>query len=227
MVFIGQHHRSTYPGWAAGGRRVVIPYGISAPFLGASERAAPAPRAVFLSNPRRSLDWLLDVWTGAIRAAVPKAELHIFGGAAVYGSLGATQQGRAAPVLERARSLAGDGVVLRGALGKSELARELEQARAFLYRGDPGETFCNAAAEPQAMGVPGVVEDIACMAERVRHGETGLVVKGAQDFANAAIRLLTDDAAWREYHRNCLRFQRSWTWADAAAAFERLAAPDP
>ena len=227
MVFIGPHHLSTYPAWAAGGRRVVIPYGISAPFLGASERPAPGPRAVFLSNPQRSLDWLLDLWTGAIRVAVPAAELHIFGGAAVYGALGATQQGRAAPVLERARGLAGDGVVLRGAFGKSALAHELEQARVFLYRGDPGETFCNAAAEPQAMGVPGVVEDIACMAERIRHGETGFVVKGPQDFASAAMRLLTDDALWQEYHRNCLRFQRSWTWADAAAAFERLAPSGP
>ncbi len=227
LVFLGPHHLSTYPAWAAGRERIVIPYGISAPFLEASERSAPTPRAVFLSNPQRSLDWLLDAWTSAIRPAVPAAEFHIFGGPAVYGAQGAAQAGRSAAVLDRARGLAGDGVVLRGPLGKTELARELLQARVFLYRGDAGETFCNAAAEPQAMGVPGVVEDIACMAERVRNGQTGFVVNGAADFAAAAIRLLEDDTLWRQQHVNCLRFQRSWTWADAALAFERAASSNP
>jgi glycosyltransferase involved in cell wall biosynthesis len=227
LVFLGPHHRSTYPAWAFSGGRAVIPYGISAPFLVATERPPPPPRAVFLSNPQRSLDWLLDIWGTAIHKAVPHAELHIFGGATVYGALGAAQKDRSAAVIERARAMAGDGVVLRGALGKSELAHELGQARLLLYRGDEGETFCNAAAEPQAMGVPGVVGDIACMAERIRDNETGFVVQAADDFGAAAVRLLTDDGLWREYHRNCLRFQRSWTWADAAGAFERLARPDP
>jgi glycosyltransferase involved in cell wall biosynthesis len=224
IVFLGPHHRSTYPAWGFGGERIVIPYGISAPFLGAAERAdPPKPRAVFLSNPLRSLDWVLDLWAERIFPAVAGAELHIFGGASVYGEVGATQADRAAPILARARALADRGVVLRGALGKAELARELAQARLFLYRGDAGETFCNAAAEPQAMGVPGVVGDIGCMAERVRDGQTGFVTQRADDFATAAIRLLRDDALWRDQHRNCLKFQRSWTWVEAAAEFEKQA----
>ncbi len=223
LVFLGANHRSTYPRWGRGGARVAIPYGISAPFLGAAERAAPPPpRAVFLSNPLRSLDWLLELWAERIFPAVPGAELHVFGGAAVYGTVGEAQAARVAPILERARALAGRGVVLRGALGKTALAGELAQARAFLYRGDPGETFCNAAAEPQAMGVPGVVEPIACMAERVRDGETGFVAAGAAAFAEAAVNLLRDDALWRRMHRNCLKSQRSWTWSAAAAAFAGL-----
>ena len=224
LVFLGPNHLSTYPGWGRGGERVVIPYGISAPFLGATERAhAPPPRAVFLSNPLRSLDWLLELWAARIFPAVPGAELHVFGGAIVYGTIGDAQADRAAPVLARAKELGNRGVVLRGPLEKAALAQELAQARAFLYRGDPGETFCNAAAEPQAMGVPGVVENIACMAERVRDGETGFVVSGGDSFARAAIDLLRDDGLWRAQHRNCLRFQRSWTWSEASVAFEGLA----
>jgi len=223
IVFLGPHHRSTYPGWGRGGERIVIPYGISAPFMAATERAAPPPRAVFLSNPLRSLDWVLDLWVERIFPRVPGAEFHIFGGASVYGEIGAAKADRTAPIMAKARALADKGVVVRGPLGKSELARELEQARLFLYRGDKGETFCNAAAEPQAMGVPGVVEDIACMAERVRDGLTGFVTRDSDAFAAAAIRLLNDDALWREQHRNCLKLQRSWTWAQAAAEFERMA----
>ena len=224
LVFLGPNHLSTYPRWGRGGERVVIPYGISAPFLDAPERTeAPPPRAVFLSNPMRSLDWLLDLWSDRIFPEIGNAELHVFGGAAVYGKVGEDRAGEMTVILDRARALADRGIVLRGPLGKTALARELTQARVLLYRGDEGETFCNAVAEPQAMGVPGVVEDIACMAERIRNNETGFVVSGAEAFAEAAIALLTDDMLWRTQHRNSLKFQRSWTWPQAAARFEALA----
>lgn len=223
IVFSGASHLSTYPAWAASGRRVIIPYGITPLFLGAAERReVPPPRVVFLSNPLRSLDWLLEIWAKAIQPKVPGAELHIFAGAAIYGSAGAAKADRMAPILARAEQLADRGVVLRGPVPKAQLAEEIRAARAFLYRGDIGETFCNAVAEPQAMGLPGVVEDIACMAERVVDGETGFVVKGETAFAEAAVRLLTDDALWLRQHKASLARQGSWTWQHAAEAFEKL-----
>ncbi len=224
IVFSGPSHLSTYPSWAAGGPRAVIPYGITPLFLGQAEREEiPPPRAIFLSNPLRSLDWLLDVWSERIQPRVPGAELHIFAGSSIYGSAGAAKAERMAPILDKAVHLADHGVVLRGPVAKSQLVEEIRQARAFLYRGDIGETFCNAAAEPQAMGLPGVVEDIACMKERVVDGETGFVVKGQAAFAAAAIRLLTDDDLWRRFHTASLARQGRWTWQDAAAEFEALA----
>ena len=223
IVFSGASHLSSYPAWAADGGRQVIPYGITPLFLGAGARTeAPPPRAIFLSNPLRSLDWLLEVWASDIQPMIPAAELHVFAGAAIYGS--AAKADRMAPVLDQARRLAGQGVVLRGPLPKSRLVEEIRQARVFLYRGDEGETFCNAAAEPQAMGLPGVVEDIACMKERVVDGETGFVVRGRAAFARAAVRLLTDDVLWRRMHAEGLARQGRWTWQDAAAGFEALLA---
>ena len=224
IVFSGANHRSTYPAWAMGGARPIIPYGLSPQFLNATERtAAPPPRAVFLSNPLRSLDWLLDLWEAKIAPAMPGAAFHIFGGEAVYGGAAAAKADKTAPIFARARAMGAKGVVVRGALGKAELAAELLQARLFLYRGDIGETFCNAAAESQAMGVPAVVEDIACMDERVRDGATGYVVHDPNTFAARAVALLGDDALWLDFHRNALNLQRSWTWPRAAEAFERLA----
>jgi glycosyltransferase involved in cell wall biosynthesis len=224
IVFSGANHASTYPGWAVAGGREVVPYGLTDIFCHAAHRdVAPPPRAVFNSNPMRSLDWLLDIWEARIRPAVPAAELHIFAGMATYGAAGAAKAGRMGPVLERAAAMAAAGVVLRGPVPKTQLVEELALARVQLYRGDIGETFCSAVAEAQAMGVPGVIEDIACMKERIRHGETGFVVKGADAFAEAAIRLLRDDAAWLDHHRNCLEHQRHWRWEHAAAEFERIA----
>jgi hypothetical protein len=223
IVFSGRSHASTYPGWGFCGGRETVPYGLTDIFCHAEERAqVPPPRVVFTSNPMRSLDWLLDLWEARIRPAVPAAELHIFAGMATYGAAGAAKAGRMGPVLERAAALSPQGVILRGPVPKTQLVEELAQARALLYRGDIGETFCSAVAEAQAMGLPAVLEDIACMNERVIEGETGFCVKDAEAFAEAGIRLLSDDDLWRRFHQACLARQRSWRWNHAAAEFERI-----
>lgn len=224
IVFSGKSHLSTYPAWAFDGGREIIPYGISPRFRNATERTVPAPRAIFTSNPMRSLGWLLDLWAARIRPAVPNAELHVFSGMATYGSWGQSKAAVMVPVLERCAAMADQGVVLRGPVSKDELVGELAQARALLYRGDIGETFCYAAAESQAMGVPGVVQDIACMAERFVDGRTGFVVDEGDDagFAAAAVRLLSDDALWLAQHRACLETQRGLSWAEVAQRFAAL-----
>lgn len=225
IVFSGASHAGTYPGWALAGGREIVPYGVSEPFRHAVRRdLVPGPRAVFTSNPLRSLDWLLDVWQGRIRPQVPGAELHIFAGTATYGTAGAAKADKMGPVLARAAALADDGVVLRGPVPKARLVDELAQARALLYRGDIGETFCSAVAEAQAMGVPAVLTDIACMSERVVAGETGWAAAGDDDFVARAVAVLSDDSLWRRLHGACLDRQRAWGWDQAAAEFERIGA---
>jgi len=223
IVFSGASHAGTYPAWAAAGGREIVPYGLTDLFCHAVARPAPPPRAVFTSNPLRSLDWLLDVWATRIRPSVPGAELHVFAGAATYGTAGNAKADRMAPILDRAKALAGAGVVLRGPVPKADLVGELAQARALLYRGDVGETFCSAVAEAQAMGLPVVLTDIACMRERVIEGETGYCTRDEAAFATAAVRVLSDDALWARLHRAALDQQRAWRWDDAAQAFERIA----
>ncbi|MBV9522799.1 MAG: glycosyltransferase [Alphaproteobacteria bacterium] len=225
IVFSGAIHAASYPRWAPAGDRVVIPLGISEAFRTTMPAAAPPPpRAVFTSNPLRGLDWLLDRWVGAIRPAVPQAELHVFSGARTYGALGARKEAAMAPILERARALAGSGVVLRAPVARAALAEALGGMRVFLYRGDPGETFCLSAGEAQAMGVPGVVQDIGSLGERIDDGRTGFIARDDGAFADAAIRLLTDDALWQAQHAAALASKRAYGWPDAAAAFEKLLA---
>ncbi len=222
IVFSGLSHAGTYPGWAFDGGREIVPYGLTDLFCHASERTPPAPRAVFTSNPLRSLDWVLDAWEHAIRPMVPNAQLHIFAGSATYGAVGQSKADKMGPILARAASLEAAGVLLRGPVPKAQLVDELAQARLLLYRGDIGETFCSAVAEAQAMGVPAIVQDIACLSERVRHGQTGFVVQAQEEFAKDAVRLLTDDSLWTEQHKAALATQRSWSWDMAAKQFERI-----
>ena len=127
-----------------------------------------------------------------------------------------------ARVLDRARALADAGVVLRDPVSKTRLVEEYRAARVLLYRGDINETYCLAVAEPQAMGVPAVVGDLGSVVERVVDGETGVVAGDADGFADAAVRLMTDDALWRRQHAAALDRQRRWGWTEAAAAFEEL-----
>lgn len=223
IVFIGDYHATTYPEWAPGGERKIIPYGIPEMFRTAEPATGiPGPRAVFTSNPLRSLDWLLEQWRDNIQPNVPGAELHVFSGAATYGSVGDAKSQAMEKVLEQARSLADKGVVLRGPVPKSQLVEEFREARVFLYRGDLNETFCLAVGEAQAMGVPGVVEDLGSVCERVIDGKTGYVVDSEIGFSSSACNILTDDDLWRSQHEAALHIQRRWGWPEAAQEFEKL-----
>lgn len=223
LVFSGAYHRSTYPRWAPGGPRRVIPYGTPEPFLSAAPaERPPPPRAIFTSNPLRSLDWLIDLWVRDIHPRVPGSELHLFSGPSTYGSWGAKVASRMEAVLARAHAAADRGVVVRAPVPKGDLVEELRRSRALLYRGDVEETFCLAVAEAQAVGVPAVVQDLGSMAERVSDGETGFVASGDREFADRAVALLTDDRLWGEQHRAAIDRQRQWTWNEAARAFEEL-----
>lgn len=224
IVFSGAHHAGTYPAWAPPWRKdrdIIVPYGISGEFLHSAERAPPAPKVMFTSNPLRSLDWLLNLWAKNIHPAVPNAELHIFSGAATYKAEGTALGGKMEQVLNMARAMADKGVHLRAPLPKPQLVEEWKTARAILYRGDVGETFCLALGEAQAIGVPAVVQPVGCVAERVRDGETGYVTTTDPAFAERAAQILKDDGLWRRLHQNALRLQQSWNWDRAAAELEK------
>ncbi len=228
VVTLGPSHSASLPPWLPF-RPVEIPLAVAPPFSapppprGSPPAPPPPPVAVFTSNPLRGLDWLLDLWAARIRPAVPAAELHLYTGAATYNG-DARLRARAGPVLARAASMAGAGVLLREPLPRPALAERLRAARAMLYRGDPGETFCMALAEAQAIGLPCVVTPLGAVAERVADGETGVVARSAAAFADAAIRLLSDDAAWSAMHAAALARGPGPDWDAVAARFEALAA---
>ena len=223
IIFIGSVHATTYPAWAPGGERIVIPYGLSDDFCAAEPLPTPPPpRAVFTSNPLRSLDWLLDLWDRHIQPEVPDAELHLFTGAVTYGAVGDSKAGEMAAVLRKAEAMAAKGVLVRGAVSKAQLIEEFRSARCMLYRGDINETFCLAVGEAQASGVPAVVQNLGSVIERVVDHETGFVTTDGPAFAAAAVRLLSDEALWRRQHEAALATQRAWRWPDAAEAFEQL-----
>ena len=130
-------------------------------------------------------------------------------------------------VLARAVALAAAGVRCFAPVGRKALAAALLDARVMLYRGDPGETFCLALAEAQAMGVPAVVEPLGSTSERVIDGVTGRVAEDDHAFVAAAVALLRDDGLWRRWHLAALERQRGLPWDAVGARFEALIFDEP
>lgn len=222
LILCGAHHAASVPRWLPHSGQAIVPYGLLPPFRTAPAREPPPPVAVFTSNPSRGLDWLLDLWSTRIRPAVPNAELHVYGGPAVY--RGGGKAGEMDAVLRRADALTADGVRRFQPVAHDEVATVLGRARVMLYRGDLGEAFCTALAEAQSMGLPVVVERIGMVAERVIDGRTGNVADDDAGFAAAAIALLRNDGLWRSYHQAALMLQRGLAWDEVAARFEALIA---
>jgi len=219
VVFLGEYHRGTWPRGLPLFDPAIIPHGVGAPFsLAPQAETPPQPDALFLSNPRRHLDWLLDVWALHIHPSMPQARLHIYAGRSPYGARKDDKLDRA---LNHAAAFVDKGVVLHDPLPKEPLLKAMRESRVMLYRGDAGETFCFAAAEAQAVGVPLVTAGLGALAERLIDGRTGFVRQNPEAFAQAALRLLREDGLWMEQHKAARDAARALSWDLAAAAWER------
>ena len=132
----------------------------------------------------------MDIWVRDIHPKLPSAELHIFSSPKTYREHGDGKLDKMNTILHKASKLKQKGIILRNPLAKENLAKELGNFRALLYRGDEGETYCLAIGESQASGVPCVIQDVGCVAERVIDGVTGFVAKDDQKFAELGIQIL-------------------------------------
>lgn len=218
LVYSGTYHRSSFPLWFLF-KSGIIPYGISSTFLTGKSFSAPTtPKAIFTSNPLRSLDWLIDRWI-VVQRSVPNAELHVFSGSSTYGSWGKKVKDRMTKPLEYAKQHADQGVFVHEPLRKENLIDEIRNSRAMLYRGDLAETFCLAIAECQVMGLPCVVQDLGSMKERVVDGLTGYVTNSDRDFEKRSIEILSDDQLWTKMHRTLIEGKFHNTWKESAQMF--------
>jgi glycosyltransferase involved in cell wall biosynthesis len=179
-----------------GGKFTVAYLGVSLEYYRGPAPGRHRHRLVYTSQARRGLEVLLRLFP-RVRAAVPEAELHIFG--AEYRCEGVPSH-----LQEALPGATGPGVFWRGALGKSALAHELRSAAVMAYPCTFKETFCLAVAEAQAAGLPVVTSDRAALAERVTDGVDGFLMPGRpgkppgyeEAFVQAVVRLLREDDLW-------------------------------
>lgn len=208
-VVLGSYHLSQVSKLIPYSHRVVIPHAIAEPFVDSRPASTPpGPRAIHFSQPYRDAENLVRIWVEAVHPHLPNAEFHLFCGdwhPAAYSD----------ETLERC------GVILRPRLSKPAIADEMRKARVMLYRGHKDETYCLAAAESIAMGLPVVTAGIGALNERVIHGTTGLLGSSDKEFADAAIRILTDDQLWQYLHEEGLKTRAGYSWDAIAGLWEK------
>jgi glycosyltransferase involved in cell wall biosynthesis len=199
---------------------IVIPLAVEDGWRGCEALPQPPPpRAVYASMPQRGLPWLLPVWQDLILPRVPGAEFHVLGLKAFARPF--TDAVPDLPWTANLNEAARASLRVYPGLPRDRQRDIMRGSRVYLYGGHRSEAFCLAAAEAQALGVPAVVGTWTVLPERVRDGRTGFIRDDRQGFADAAVRVLTDDALWARQHQASIAEQQGPSWADVAAMFER------
>ena len=194
-------------------RRAVIPYGLPPAVLEAAPgQAMPGPCAVFTSQAYRGLAQVIAMWRVRVAPRVPGARLvaYVAGGdVPAYAALAAGEA----------------SITVRPRVGNDAMLDVLRSARLLLAPGHVSETFCLAAAEAIAMGVPVATLGIGSLRERVEDGVTGFVCAGWDQLAARVRQVLTDDDVWRRLRANGVASRSGMEWGRAAQGWEAMAGP--
>ena len=214
---LSPYMRSRLTAVVAAPRMEVLP-----PPLSLADYPSPAgqrgPALLYCSMPDRGLYYLKDLFP-AIRRQVPNATLTITSDFTLWGKSGAKEA--------FLRFFAGQpGIRYLGHVERATLVAEQCRARVMAYPCTFEEGFCIAAAECMAAGTVPVTT--AGFALTTTVGEAGVLVNGRprswfyrRNFVKAAVKLLIDDAYWRDRSAACLNHAHSW---DASVVADRFLA---
>jgi hypothetical protein len=166
------------------------------------ELAAAATDLAYVGalTPFKGFHRLAGQWA-AIARACPEARLRVFGGADLYGARAAS--GELTPYERHCRQLLqwggfADRVVFEGSCGLERYAALEQVSVGVVNPSGRDETFCLAAAEFSACGLPVLAPRRNALVQTVQDQRTGVLVGTDQQLAHAAIALLQDpERAWR------------------------------
>jgi glycosyltransferase involved in cell wall biosynthesis len=172
------------------------------------------------------LNALVRIWCDRIWPRCPGAIFKVYGITDLKPGEDAWQRWQGTLLPADVSPAAKASVRIHATASRADLNAALRSSRAMLYLGHKVEAFCLAVAEAQAMGVPAVVTPLTVLPERVTDNVTGFVRKDPDEFANAAVALLSDDALWRRQHEAALRLKQGISWDECAARFEHAVLSD-
>ncbi|MCB9964014.1 MAG: glycosyltransferase family 4 protein [Rhodospirillales bacterium] len=215
-VFLGEKHRKECHFLHPFRRREIMPHGLSAEYLGMLPRTDPPtpPRAIFFSQAYRGLSTVIESWMRYVHPVVADAEFHAY------------TEPQALPTPDipyTAGQLAASGIFLHDKVPKAVLRDRLRESRVMIYPGYKDETFCCAATEAQALGVPVVTFGIGALSERVKNAQTGFIAPNGdlEALAKYTIDLLTQEALWRTLSQAAIKDVQSLNWDLLAAEWEQ------
>ncbi len=222
LVFLGRTHQDTYTGSGQSSLRNISP-GVREEYREADDmKPDETPTAIVTTHPKHGLGWLLDVWTSRIRPQVPKAQLHIYSAAFKKADSGTTLPDDLNEIYQKALAAEQDGVVFKSPAGDRDMSQAYRRARVHLYPGSEREMYCSTLAESQAVGVPAVARPMGAVKERVIGDKSAFLTDIDSDFADHAIRMLSDDEEFEFASIVARRHGRSRSWDTTASEFETV-----
>ena len=222
LVFVGRTHQETYTGTGGSSSRNISP-GVREEYRDADDMApSNPPTAVVTTHPKHGLDWLLDIWTKRIHPKVPNAELHIYSAAFMRADAGETLPNDMTEIYRRTISSEDSGIVIKPPSGDRDMSQAYRQARVHLYPGSEKEMYCSTLAESQAVGLPAVARPMGAVKERVIGDRSAFLTESQEDFAEHAIRMLSDDGEFNSASIVARRHGRSRSWDTTASEFETI-----
>jgi len=190
-------------------QRAVIPLGLSDNAVRARAVTTPPGRtALFTSQAYRGLKEVLELWQSQVAPRLPDATLQ---------ALIAADD-----VAEYSAQVVTPGVTISPRIANDAVIAKLRDTRVLLAPGHASETFCLAAAEAIALGVPVITLGRGALAERVRNGVDGFICSDWADMAARTRTVLTDDMQWMRLHREGQRNTTGRSWYDVARMWLEL-----
>ncbi len=155
------------------------------------------PNKNVLNNVRslRNLDWLIRIWRKNFKNKDNQAKLYINPGLISY-----TDHFKKNNIFERKYGT------------RKELIDELKNTRVFAYTGHKSDIWVLTVEEAVQMCVPVITYGIGSVKDRVKHGETGYIVKNDDEFAYYMEKLLFDDEFYLKLRRKMLKNRGFKNW---------------
>jgi glycosyltransferase involved in cell wall biosynthesis len=140
----------------------VIPNGFERYPVGQAVERNPH-RLAYTSHPEKGLTAALEVLR-TLRAEDPRYEMHLYGGAELWGQAAVTTEG--------------EGVTDHGLVPQPTIAEELHRASFALHLQAIPEAFSISLSEAMAAGAIVVASPVGALAERIANGRNGVLVRG-------------------------------------------------
>lgn len=184
-----------------------IPRSAGRPLLPWPRVARDPHRLIYTSHPSKGLAAAIGVLR-CLRREDPRFELHVFGGARLWGQ--AEEPPRPEP-----------GLVYHGLVGQRQLAGALEEASVSLHLQARPEPFGISLAEARRAGCIVLASPVGAFPELIEHGRNGFLIPGDHLAENTwqqaagLILALLDNPAHAQYVRGNAR-AIVWDWETIA-----------
>ena len=194
-IFLGTTQRNTTSQLIPFRRETIIEHGIEDIILTHTvSHQPPPPHAAFISQSYRGLDDVIRIWKNDIHPLLPDAKLDVY---CEY---------------KNAQDVKKFGIHIKGRLPRQDLLNKLSTKRLMFIPGHSDETYCLAAAESLCLGIPIITYGYGSLKERVIHEETGYIADTEKEFADNAVKILTDDVLWLNQHIAALSTRSGADW---------------